>query len=322
MKAQASPNIAFIKYWGKQASQSDDDRNLALNPSISLTLSKARSETLVVLEGVRGQNVRLDGRTASSLDMEKISGQLARVARALGRPVPTEFQVSTQNNFPSGTGIASSASGFAALTLAAVGALLNRSEAEAMLREKPAFLSALARRGSGSAARSIEGPFCKWDGDAAFKLPIDWPLRDTLVVFSKEPKKISSSQGHQAALSSPLLRARLDRLPERIAAMELALREKNLSQLGPLIEAEALEMHEVARAGNPPADYLLPQTRDFLESLPAKRDYHFTIDAGPNLHFISERKIRPDLEALLRELDLQGEIIEDQGGSGASFLDS
>jgi diphosphomevalonate decarboxylase len=322
MKAQASPNIAFIKYWGKLSSTSDETRNLALNPSLSLTLSKARTETTVELGG-DGIHVRLDGKPASDADRRKIHEHLARLARAFELPEPTSYRVESHNNFPAGTGIASSASGFAALTLAGTGALSGRTQAEALLRERPELLSALARRGSGSAARSLQGPFTKWDGEAAFKLPIDdWRLRDTLVVFSKEPKKISSSQGHEAALSSPLLAARLDRLPERIAALETALRKRDLAALGPHLEAEALEMHEVARNGNPPADYLLPQTRAFLAALPAQRNYFFTIDAGPNLHFISEEPIRTKLLALLESLGIQAEILEDEAGSGASFLDS
>jgi len=327
VKVEAPPNIAFIKYWGKLEAASDDDRNLATNPSISMTLANAKTTTIAtpLASGKSRDLVYINNRDASDKDGDKVSDHLDRVAYrvlagdAAKRP---RLKIDSSNNFPAGAGIASSASAFAALTLAAIGAFLGQDEAERYLLEQPDVVSELARRGSGSAARSIDGFYMKWDGRFARRFECQWRLKDTIVLLSRQHKSVPSSDGHKLAQSSPLFAARLKQLPTRLAAVEAALKTKDLSALGPLLEAEALELHEIARTGTPSVDYLLPETRALVELMgqTKQRDFYFTIDAGPNLHILSERNVSSDLQKLAQRAGLPPlDLWEDEAGHGPSL---
>jgi len=321
MIAQASPNIAFLKYWGKKESTCDEDRNLPLNPSLSLTLDRATTTTKVELREGSERRVELNGAPASSADFDKVQAHLARVCAFFDRPLES-FMVQSTNNFPQGAGIASSASAFAALTLAAVGEILGREAAQEFLSHRQDDLSRLARRGSGSACRSVAGGYMKWENDTARSLHNDWKLRDTILIFSRAHKSVPSSVGHTAATTSPDFPARLQKIPARLKAMEAALEARDLSALGPLLEEDALEMHAITRTGTPPVDYLLPATRTFVAALQALpgRDFYFTIDAGPNLHILSSRDVSAQLRELLAKCNLSPEIWEDGYGDGPRFL--
>jgi diphosphomevalonate decarboxylase len=322
MKAEASPNIAFIKYWGKRPAPSDLERNIGLNSSLSMTLSKAKSTAMVEILKSGDDEVLINEEFASAADVKKISEHLDRIfhfCEETRRPC----RVRSANNFPMAAGLASSASAFAALSLAGVATLLGRSAAEKKLLENPHELSALARRGSGSAARSLQGPFCSWEGPHATRLESDWKLYDTVVVLSAEKKKVSSSEGHKVAETSPHMKARLEKVAERMEKMKEALAAKSIERLGLLLEEEALEMHQIMESSLPPIEYQLPQTRALLEELSKLklRDFYWTLDAGPNPHFISERPIREDLELLLERLKIKGDIWEDERGYGARLLE-
>lgn len=322
-KAVASPNIALIKYWGKKESQSDLDRNIGLNPSISMTLSKAQTVAEVSQKHDNElDEIFINNKVASLEDQKKVTKHLDRIFDEL-KIKRYPCLVKSENNFPMATGLASSASAFAALTLATINEILksDSSKIEFYLKNKE-LLSSLARRGSGSAARSIEGPYCYWERESAQKLKLDWKLYDTVLILSREKKAISSSQGHLLAQSSPHMKNRLEMLPQRTEKVLRALELKAINDLGPLIEEEALEMHKIMQSSSSPIDYLLPETKKLMQALNQQRtrDYYWTLDAGPNPHFISERPIREELEALLKQEDIQGEIWEDECGYGAKLL--
>jgi diphosphomevalonate decarboxylase len=317
--AKASPNIALLKYWGKLSTSSDEDRNLATNASLSLTLSKAQTTTEVVWNAeLPCSVVELNGKAASTTDHEKILRHVERVANWLKEPLPI-VHVNTSNNFPKGTGLASSASGFAALTMAAVGACLGK-EASSKVFTSLDALSELARRGSGSACRSLSGPWMLWEGRFAKRLPYNWKLRDTMVFFSSVEKSVPSSEGHLRASSSPSFEDRLQRLPQRLNAMLAHIEKQNLQALGPLIEEEAFELHQIVESSTPPITYQLPETRRFLQALRElkHRDFFATLDAGPNVHLLSERPIRKDVESLLKALSIDAQVWEDEAGDGSS----
>lgn len=326
MIAEASPNIALIKYWGKEVSTCDATRNLPLNPSISMTLSQAMTRVEARAQSEQGVSLVWDNKTASVADLTKVVAHVQRVCAYLHvtfqAEIPTGFAINTSNNFPHGTGLASSASAFAALTLAIVGEVMGAEPAMQLLRTDMATLSALARRGSGSAARSLSGAFVKWEREHAENLNIAWPLRDTVVIFSRAPKAVSSTDAHSALPTSPLLRGRLASLPERTRAVEAALRARDLQMLGPLIETEALEIHRVVEACSPPIHYLLPETKKFLahvQSIP-KRNFFFTIDAGPNVHVLSEANVSDELQGILQKLGLHAELWQDECGAGPRLI--
>ena len=319
MQAEASPNIAFIKYWGKLPANSDLERNLATNPSLSLTLSKARTRTTVTRQTQAGAATEffLNGHSASEKDRLKVQTQLKRITDFLRLP-EMHFRVESDNNFPAGAGIASSASAFAALTLAALGEILGPDQVQVFLKNRRHDYSALARRGSGSACRSVSGPFMKWEGSAAVTIESPWKLRDTILILSHQHKSVPSSDGHELAQSSPLFPARLEQVPRRMKIVEAAIKAQNIQKLGPILEEEALELHRIVESGERKVEYLLPDTRRILQavqSLP-NRDFFFTLDAGPNVHLISERPLGEEAQKLLKSLDIQADIWEDEAGFG------
>jgi diphosphomevalonate decarboxylase len=321
--AEASPNIAFIKYWGKEITDNPQRCNWALNPSLSLTLSKARTRTEIVLDSETEQkSYFLEGEKAPAKDILKIETHIQRVLEAIEQTQYRGWTFKSENNFPMATGLASSASAFAALTWAVIGAALGEKEAQAFIKNNLRFVSEMSRWGSGSACRSVAGPYMLWENEAAQTRDYPLKLKDTIVIVSRKKKKVSSREGHQAALTSPLLAKRLQTLGTRLEAMEKALQNAEFSAFGQLLEEEALEMHEVARQGQDSVEYWTPETRKILEHLNkiSGRDYYFTLDAGPNIHFISERNITEDLLQMLSSLSIEAEIWEDEHGSGPKYI--
>ena len=238
--AVAHSNLAFVKYWGKR----DAILNIPLNNSISMNLSAAQTRTTVTFDGslVEDRVVLADG-DATEKFARRVTQHLDRL-RHLAE-VNTAALVETHNTFPASTGFASSASGFAALTVAAASALgLEMTERE---------LSILARQGSGSACRSIAAGFVEWhagegnaDSYAEQIAPADhWDIVDVAVLVTSEEKQVSSSAGHQLALNSPFWRTRLDNLPQRLDRVRQAILDRDFPTFGREIEAEAMSMHAI-----------------------------------------------------------------------------
>lgn len=319
LKVAASPNIAFIKYWGKKITEGDENKNLPLNPSISLTLSKAK--TKVILREAANFDFLVQHKMASEKDREKIQAHVNRIEKFLGHSLKP-FQMDSSNNFPTGTGIASSASSFAAMTTAFLAWSLGQEKVKELLTTQPEMIADLARRGSGSACRSLHGPFVEWWEKSIRIHSSSWKLYDTIVIFSKTEKKVSSTEGHTYATLSPLFPQRLREVPARIEAVKKAIAEKNLHALGPLLETEAEQMHTIMRENPHPVEYQLPETKTFLKQLREvpHRDFYYTLDAGPNAHIISERPIKAELQKILRDQNLDAEIWEDEVGLGPSFF--
>ena len=223
-------NIAFIKYWGV----ADASLNIPLNNSISMTLADAHTTTTVTWDADRrlaADEVMLDGELLSAAKAKRIVDHLDRLRSVAG--VGYRAQVTSLNNFPMASGIASSASGFAALTVAGCAAL--------GLDLDPSRLSALARRGSGSASRSLFGGFVEWeqgqdDGDSIAH-PLypahHWDLRDIVAVVSSAEKKVSSANGHLLALTSPLIDGRRAHVDGWLAAVRRAIVDRDIARLGP-----------------------------------------------------------------------------------------
>jgi len=283
--AVAPANIAFIKYWGK----SDEKLRLPLNPSISMNLSVCVTTTTVEFSERFTHDTVSEG-----FDSERIIRHIDYL-RKLAQ-VELRVHISTKNSFPAAAGIASSASGFAALTVAASSALgLHMSEKR---------LSKLARTGSGSACRSIPDGFVEWKDEYAYSLyPHDyWDLRDILVIVDSHMKKVSTTEGMKAVRTSPLLPARLAALPGRIARIKKALTEKNFQEFGEIMEEECLDMHRVMQTQTPPLYYWTGDTVDIMELIKQRTiPAYFTIDAGPNVHIICEAKNEVKLIELLKD---------------------
>lgn len=282
--AIAPANIAFIKYWGRK----DARLRIPSNPSISMNLSACITTTTVEFSPDFEKDT-----VSGGFDEKRIIEHIDRMRNTA--KIDARAHITTQNNFPTAAGVASSASGFAALTLAATAALgLTYSEKE---------LSQLARLGSGSACRSIPDGFVKWEGDGAYSLyPHDyWDLRDILVIVDHKAKKVSSSAGQDTVQTSPYFHARLEALPGRIARLEEALKTKNFHLLGEVIEEDCLDMHHVMQTQNPPLYYWNDETKKIMKKI-RKREVpaYFTIDAGPNVHVICEGKDEKHVLELFR----------------------
>jgi diphosphomevalonate decarboxylase len=282
--ARAHPNIAFIKYWGNQ----DHALRLPSNGSLSMTLGGLDTLTHVAFDpDLEADQAIINGKAVSGQPLARIQQHLDRI-RALAGLVEHAHVVSN-NNYPSAAGIASSAAGFAALTVAgcrAAGLDLDRRA-----------LSRLARAGSGSAARSIFGGFVEWhagnDADS-FAEPIapedHWSLVDWIAVVESGSKTVGSSEGHQLAESSPLQETRLLGAPDRLARCRQAILERDFSSLAATAELDSDMMHAVMMTSNPPLTYWAPATIHLMKTVRQMRadgtQVFYTVDAGPNVHCI------------------------------------
>ena len=316
--AIAPSNIAFIKYWGTQ----DTEQVLPFNPSISMTLRDCVSRcTVELLPAGEGSEVLL--RTASG-ELEVAPPSFAagvdRHAEALIGGLGGGYRIGTQNSFPTGAGLASSASGFAALTLAILTAAGDDTDAET--------LSILARRsGSGSAARSVLGGYVQWPPDEDAAGPAlslvsadHWELCDVVAVVDSRPKEVSSREGHRRAPTSPHFGSRMAELPTRLEAVRAAIQTKSLAELGPVIEEEAIELHLIAMSSRPPIYYWKPGTLEVLAEARRLRGTGVgvwaTIDAGPNVHLICEPGDEEAVAGAMEELDAVEQVIRDRVGPG------
>lgn len=328
MKASvlAPANIAFIKYWGAR----DLARALPVNPSISMTLSSCVSETTVEAREQPGADEILLADAAGLLSpapesfARRAAAHLETLRRELG--FAGSFRVATRNRFPSSAGLASSASGFAALTVAVVRAL-GRDVSTSRL-------STLARlSGSGSAARSVLGGYVEWpregDDDApAFPLAdaAHWDLRDVIAIVETGEKEVSSLDGHRRAATSPHFERRLEELPRRLDTVRRAIRERDLALLGPTLEEEAVDLHLVAMSSRPPIFYWNPGTLTVLAALRDLRREGLsgwaTMDAGANVHVICDPASESAIAVRLRELDGVVDVIRDRVGTGPASTES
>jgi diphosphomevalonate decarboxylase len=314
--AVAPANIAFIKYWGK----ADFELRLPLNDSISMNLSGAQTTTTVEFIDVLKTDDILGEFTVD--EKARIEAHLDRI-RAMGG-VTSRARVTTQNSFPASSGIASSASGFAALTMAASQA------AGLTLSEKE--LSVLARLGSGSACRSIPDGFVHWvkgdSSDTSFAHSLHphtyWDIRDILAIVSREKKSVSSGAGMRGAATSPHFPARLAAVPGRIAIMTQALAGKNFQTLGEVVEKDCLDMHKVMMTQTPRLTYWTEATQKLMAAVADWRgeglSVYFTIDAGPNVHLICQGK--DEQEVLKRVQSVPGvlDIIRNEPAVGAHLI--
>lgn len=320
--AEAAANIAFIKYWGAR----DLERAVPHNPSISMTLRRCRSRCAVELEpdAEGGDEILLavgegDFAPAPRAFAARIQVHLDRLREIAGRR--GRFRVHTRNSFPAAAGLASSASGFAALTLAVTECLGMEPSVEE--------LSVLARRsGSGSAARSVMGGYVEWpagEGEeecyAKELLPAGgWDLCDVIAIVEREAKKVSSLEGHRRAETSPYYAVRQAELPGRLDAVRRAIRERDFAALGPVIEEEAIDLHLIAMSSRPPIFYWKPATLRVLEGVRALREEgieaYATMDAGANVHVLTLPEHEDAVAGRLTSTEGVDDVIRDGVGPG------
>jgi len=292
--AVACANIAIVKYWGNR----DDALRLPANGSISMNLEGLFTRTRVTWDELRvtsgeqreADSLVINGRRMAGDGLRRVSAFLDLVRKMAG--IDARAIVESENNFPAGVGIASSASAFSALTLAA--------SVAAGLDLEPAALSRLARRGSGSACRSIPGGFVEWQagtGDedsfaASIAPPEHWDLADCIAVVSAEQKPTGSTEGHALADTSPLQACRVADAPRRLDLCRRALLSRDFDALAGIVELDSNLMHAVMMTSTPPLFYWQESTLTVMRLVREWRlgglPVCYSIDAGPNVHVITE----------------------------------
>ena len=304
--AIAHPNIALIKYWGDR----DPELHIPTNGSISMNLSELFTRTTVSFDqGLDQDHFILDGSRVTGTGLKRVSSFLNRVRMLAG--IDRNAWVESSNNFPTSVGIASSASGFAALSMAA------GSAAGLQLDEKS--LSRLARTGSGSACRSIPPGFVEWqpgtsdENSYAHSIapPTQWDLVDCIAIVSRTEKPISSSMGHTLAHTSMLQTVRVADTPRRLDLCRQAIQNCDFDALAEVVELDSNLMHAVMITSTPPLLYWQPETIGILRAVQSMRNAGlpvcYTIDAGPNVHVLTARDVAGEVTDRLQKL---AEVIE------------
>lgn len=298
VRVKSPANIAFIKYWG----QKDTNLTLPFHDSFSMNLSNCYTVINLVVEKNSSINElyiknyqEKEFRKEEGEAFEKVKRFVKVIEAFFNKKINFGFRIYSQNSFPKKAGIASSASFFSGLALAfslAAGQLLSEKK-----------LSILARlSGSGSACRSVPDGFSWWRKGKdsltsyAFSIasPSFWQLSDLVLILSSQEKKVSSSEGHKKASSSPFFNFRLKDVERRIKLIKNAFLRKDFSLFGSLIEEECLSMHLVMMTQKPPLYYWSGKTIEIIKKIVQLRkegvEGYYTIDAGENIHLICQKK--------------------------------
>ncbi len=314
---RARSNIALVKYWGK----ANAELNTPAVGSISVTLEGLWTETRIRFDpALRRDRLILDGKERDD-QLARVSKCLDLVRAIADRAVPAE--VVSANNFPTGAGLASSASGFAALVGAATAAL--------DIDLSPRELSILARRGSGSAARSIFGGYVEMykgaatDGSDSYAEPLApaeaWPLRILVAITAEGEKAVGSGPGMAlSAASSPYYGEWVRSHPADLDIARAAIAERNFDALADVSESSCLKMHAAAMSTTPPLLYWNGATVDCLARIRQMRadgvPVFFTIDAGPQVKAICEPGAQADVRAALESVAGVRDVIVTELGPG------
>ena len=316
--AQACPNIAFIKYWGNR----DNALRLPSNGSISMNLDGLFTRTTVTFNSSQHDSLLINDHAVFGKGLERVSSILDLV-RGMAN-INERAEVSSVNNFPAGAGIASSAAAFAALALA--------SSRAAGLTLSEGQLSRLARRGSGSASRSIPSGFVEWkmgagDEDSvavSIAPPEHWALTDCVAVVSSAHKKTGSTEGHAIAGTSPLQNARMADTPRRLDICRNALLNKDFEAFANIIELDSDIMHSVMMTSTPPLMYWQAATVGIFHAVREWRNkglhVAYTVDAGANVHVICLAGYAKEVENKLRELPGVSDVLVAGVGGAARMV--
>ena len=317
--AQAHPNIAFIKYWGNR----ENTLRLPVNGSLSMNLDGLTTRTTVSFQpSLAFDELIINGHEVTGAGLDRVA-YILDILRGMAN-IHDRAEVITENNFPSGAGIASSASAFAALALAGSQAAgLKLSEAE---------LSRLARRGSGSAARSIPGGFVEWqlgttDEDSfAFSIApaSHWKLVDCVAIVSASHKKTGSTEGHAVAPTSPLQAARIADAPRRLDLCRQAILDRDFDAFAAVVEHDSDMMHGVMMTSTPALHYWKPASVAVMESVRQWRvegiPVCYTVDAGANVHVICPEAEAHTVDKRLREIQGVENVLVARAGGAAQLV--
>lgn len=322
-KARAYTNIALIKYWGKK----DETLILPMNNSLSLTLDAFYTETEVIFsDDYTEDQFYLD----DVLQDQKATAKISRFLDIVRQKANTQkkAKVVSINFVPTAAGLASSASGLAALAGACNEAL--------DLALTPTDLSRLARRGSGSACRSIFGGFVEWekgtDDESSYARPVasdsfEEDLAMVFVLINDQKKDVSSRDGMRRTVeTSSFYQGWLDTLETDLAQVKQAIKEKDFPMLGEAMERNGLKMHGTTLAAVPPFTYWSPDSLKAMQTVRELRSQgipcYFTMDAGPNIKVLTEKKNLEAVTQAFAKLFSEKQVITAQAGPGITIIDN
>ena len=326
-------NIALVKYWGKHG------RQLPSNPSISLTLSKAFTETCVKYKyHDKGSNPQwhftFEGKTKPDFEA-KVLAYLRNISDVFPLAKSLDLEIDSRNTFPHSSGIASSASSMSALAMCLVDIASQLHDTNTLDLQRA---SLLARLGSGSASRSIYGPIAIWgDNDTVSEGSNDYAIpyssgmdpifntyHDDILIISKSEKAVSSRAGHALMENNPYALNRFEQAHRHLGEIISAMQKGDLEKFGDIVEREALTLHALMMASQPPYMLMEPNTLTAIKSTQQFRKetnlpVYFTLDAGPNIHLLYPDSVTDQVTELkieLKEYCTGGTILNDQVGSG------
>lgn len=319
-KARAYTNIALIKYWGKK----DEALILPMNNSLSLTLDAFYTETSITFaEDFAEDRFFLDGIEQSAAATKKITAFLDMIRSEADCPLYAS--IDSRNFVPTAAGLASSASGLAALAGACNEALNMQLSVEE--------LSRLARKGSGSACRSIYGGFAEWQqgtDDTSYALQVasdNWEndLSMIFILINDQEKEVSSRDGMRRTVeTSSFYDGWLTAAAKDLVTIKQAIADKDFAALGAVTESNALKMHGTTLAAQPPFTYWSPESLRAMDCVRHIRQQglpcYFTMDAGPNVKVLCQKR---DEQAILDALQASftpEQLVLAHAGSGLTAL--
>ena len=337
----APSNIALVKYWGKKANQ------IPANPSISFTLKNCKTITTLEFELKKTPSehfsfdLYLDGKPKEDFK-PKMLKFFERIEVYLPFLKEFHFTISTENTFPHSSGIASSASGMAAMAvnLMSIEQLFNPEMTDDYFWQKASFL---ARLGSGSACRSIKGSVVVWGENESIANssdlfgvafsdtihPVFMDYQDTILLVDKGEKVVSSTVGHELMHNHPFARQRFDQAHENLAQMKQILMDGNVQKFVELVESEALTLHSMMMTSMPYFILMKPNTLEIINKIWKFRQLTgiqvcFTLDAGANVHVLYPKNVKEEVLQFIKN-ELIGycqnqQYICDEIGTGALKL--
>ena len=331
-------NIALVKYWGKKFNQ------IPANPSISFTLDECATITSLDFKKLDlaapnfSFDIFLEGEPAEDFK-PKIETFFKRIEEYLPFLKNYHFKIETSNSFPHSSGIASSASGMSALALCLndLERKMNPEMTDGFFNRKASFL---ARLGSGSAARSIEGPLVQWGNHdntegSSDLFGIKYPYKthsifnnycDTILLVDKGQKQVSSSVGHDLMHNHPFASKRFDQAHKNLTKLKSIFAEGNLEDFIKIVESEALTLHAMMMASQPYFILMKPNTLEIINKIWAFRESSgahvcFTLDAGANVHVLYPEREKEQIDQFIKDELVayceNGQYICDRIGLGA-----
>ena len=336
----APSNIALVKYWGKK------DRQIPANPSISFTLNSCKTITKLSFEKKHevsnfSFDLLFEGKPKEDFK-PKIQKFFERIAVYCPYLNNFHFTIDTQNTFPHSSGIASSASGMAALAMniMSLERLLNPKMTDDYFHQKASFL---ARLGSGSACRSVKGNIVVWGNHAEisgstdlFGVPFSSEVhsnfknyQDTILLVDKGEKQVSSTVGHDLMHNHPFAEQRFAQAHHNLTAIKSVLENGNLEEFIKIVESEALTLHAMMMTSMPYFILMKPNTLEIINKIwkfrsETKIPVCFTLDAGANVHVLYPENVRVETLQFIKDELVgycqNGQYICDEIGFGSQIL--